>query len=362
MNRHFFTYALSILVGLQVSCKPLQIQEIGSDPNEIQQGPDENPPEQQEVHVHKTQPETVPEPNTDAINRRYAVLSTPWDVYFRASPSILVISSLSPGIKDILKEEQKLIKAVLDSSAGTTSSSEYAELEDRLEELKTVIPKTETSAGYTRTTVRRGSYTYVVGDVAYVRQSNYSYYNSPYYSTFRQTQRSSSPEMTRSVENIAHNATLENIDQRIDALQQSIRNWTRRTSEMNPTGTSGIMRRANEAYLSGLQDYIKEFISIRADLQKIEQQQEAASRNQAQILEEWRMFETTRLPILSDYLENNASALVKPSPDGSFLLPDTSENKLLYVAEIGERTLYFELNTMRNSLHPFLLVDIDPLN
>ncbi len=298
------------------------------------------------------------EAELSSSSKDYVVLNAPWNEYFRSEPEILIVPKVSKGIEELLKQEQELIKSVLNSGGKANTSSEYTALEDRLEELKTIIPQAETSSGYVRRSRRYGNYSYASGGTIYVH--SYRYYDG-HYTVLRERSLSSSPAMTRSVEGIAHNATLEDLDQRIEALQQTQRLWNRKTAEMSTTGTEGIMREANDAYLKGLQEYTNEFLKIRKDLRTVEQKQEAISRNRGQILSQWHEFEENSLPILDGFFQTNASDVIVSTDKNNYNLPDFSQKKLLYACEIGERTLYFDLSSQRSDLHPFVLIDVAPI-
>ncbi len=311
--------------------------------------------------------EPAPEPGTESASEAmhpsdYTVLTAPWNKYFRGTPKILLIDRPSKGILDLLEEEQKLIKAVLDTTGKSTESSEYAALEEQLAELKTLIPSAETASGYVPGSSRAYTYSYVVGGTVYTRTQRY--YDGYYYRAFLEKQKSSSPELVRSVEGIVHNATLEpkDLDQRIEALQRLTSQWNRRTSEMSPTGTSGIIREANEAYLVALRDFIKEVIKLRSQVRQIESQQQIMEQNKASILTEWKGFEDDRLQILNDYLNSNALAVIEAKGENVYSLPVLSKDqRLIYVCTIGARDLYFELSSGRSNQHPFVLVDVSPL-
>ncbi|MGZ0709756.1 hypothetical protein ACWPKO_15610 [Coraliomargarita sp. W4R53] len=291
----------------------------------------------------------------------YILLSEPWKKYFRGTPELLIVKSPSQGILDLLDQEQRLIKTVLDSSGTAAESSDYAELEERLDELKTIIPSAETASGYVPTSSNR-SYTYISGNTVYTRRSS-SYYNGYYYRTLREKQKSSSPELVRSVQSLVHNASLDlkDLDQRIDALQQMISQWNRRTSEMSVGGTSGIMREANQAYLETLRDFTKSFVELRTDVRKAEAEQARIVNGKSKMLQQWETFETNRLPILHDFLKDNAQTTIEPTEDETFSTPDlNADEKCIMVCTIGQRDLYFEVSTHRHKQHPFVLVDVTP--
>lgn len=283
----------------------------------------------------------------------FIVLNQPWDKYFAEPPSILLVDGMSKGIAELLREEQALIKSVLDSGSEAGSSSEYVLLEDKLDQLKSVIPQAETSSGYVRSTARtRYPYTYAGYDYAYS-----SYYRR-YYTVMRQKSASSSPEMIRSVEGIAHNATLEDLDQRIQALQSILSKWRKQTSEMNPNGTTGIVREANEVYLAGLQNYLSDFQEIRRELRQVEAKQDQIVQNRAVILQEWQAFENSRLPVLEEYFNSNAVARVTANAEGMFVMKADDNLDRIYACKIGTRMLYFKLSTNDHTLHPFTMVNV----
>jgi len=307
-----------------------------------------------------TQTEAKVETEDRLPSDHYMLLSEPWKKYFHGTPRLLVVDSISKGIRDLLAQEQSLIKTVLDSSGTAEESSEYAELEERLNELKTIIPAAETASGYVPTQSR--SYSYISGNTVYTR-SGRSYYDNHYYRSFHEKQKSSSPALVRSVQGLVHNATLniQNLDQRIEALQGLISQWSRRTSEMNTSGTSGIMRDANEAYLSALRDFTKNFGHLRTQVKKVEAEQARSSQNKSKILEQWKAFEDNRLSILNDYLQSNAKFTIKPTADSIFPTPALkSGEQLIMVCTIGQRDLYFEVSPDRHKQHPFVLVDVTP--
>jgi len=287
---------------------------------------------------------------------KFLIPSEAWKDYVEGQPSIFVLSEISTGIADMLSEGQGHIKAVLDSSSQLQSKGIHAELKGRIEELKSKIPAPETSSGYVpRSRVVSVSDTHVSGDTVYL---NNHYYDSRTYTVFAAKEKSSSPSLVRSVQAIAHNATLEDIDQRIAALQQIIHTWSIRTKRLSSNGTEGLMRSANEAYLEGLKEFTAEFLSIRKRMEDFEQQQQAVKEDRVEILAAWKKFEDTRIDLLKDYFEKNAIAVVEPEPDGSFILPNPKHFALVYSCEISGRTLFFHLSETPSGQHPFVLVDV----
>jgi hypothetical protein len=313
------------------------------------------------------EPETpaVSTPSAESVqlaNHRYMLLTEPWKKYFRGTPRLLIIDSPTKGIQDLLEQEQSLIKIVLDSSGSAKESSEYVELEERLNELKTMIPDAETASGYVTTRSSR-SYSYISGDTIYTRRGGNSYYDGYHYTTFREKHKSSSPDLVRSVQGLVHNATLEpdDLDQRINALQSLISQWSRRTSVMGANGTSGIMREANEAYLSVLREFTNNFSSLRTEIKKNEANQAQIVQNKSSVLARWSTFETNRLSILDDYFKAHALSTNETDTTGSVSLSALKSGQTYILScTIGQRDLYFEVSPNRHKLHPFILVDVTP--
>lgn len=292
----------------------------------------------------------------ESLNQRsFSLVCGPWKKYLRSAPKIYSISKLPSGIESLLKEEQKLIKAVIETDVDVSQTSDYSALQDRLAELKASIPSAETSTGY----VKRSSYyrrSYATSSSVYI--NSYPTYYS--YTVFREKEKSSSPELVRAVQGIATNATLEDLDQRVDALQYEITKWKRRTSQMSTNGTEGIMRDANEAYITGLEKFTKDFIHLRSEYNKIEQAQEAKKQEKAQILSNWSRFERNNLSMISEYLSESQTEEIELTNQFDCQLHEKQlKNKLLLACEIGPRTLYFELDG-RHAQHPFILADVTP--
>lgn len=332
-------------------------------------------PESEQTVAPVVQPAVAPVPvptpieaevkaSADEDQRSFVILCEPWSQYFRSRPTLYAVASLSSGMRDLLSEEQGLIKQVLDASGDVEQSSDYAALEDQLDELKTMIPSAETASGYVPTTRRTyGSYAYVVGDTYYASNGRYYYYDSYRYRVLREKQASSSPDLVRSVQNLVHNATLElkDLDQRIEALKTLKVQWDRRTSEMSMSGTSGIMREANEAYLTSLADFSREFIRFRSQVREVYDAQISIETNRARILSEWSTFEGKRLGILKSYIESNALARVDLNAGNELTLDVNFMNRELILAcEIGDRVLYFEVSNRKSKLHPFVMVEVTP--
>jgi hypothetical protein len=325
---------------------------LGCNPTTLTEREDTIEPKSEET----IPPEQIltPQPQTSPKELSLTLLHGPWEKYLSAPPKILILKNPTKGIRDLLAEEQSLIKSMLDADASLTETSEHSGLTDRLDELKAAAPSAETSSGYVRSN-RRNRHTYISGNTIYTNSNSY-YYS---YSVFRAKQKSSSPDLVRSVTGIAANASLEDLDQRIDAFQHLISSWSRRTSVMSPNGTSGIMRDANEAYLAGLKGYTQEFIKIQKELRKIEQAQAYKAQNKAGILKDWQTFENTRLSILKDYFNSSALETVQHANNRSYTLNEAQlARPLILACKIGPRVVYFELDERRHPNHPFILADI----
>lgn len=143
----------------------------------------------------------------------YFLLSEPWNKYFRSTPKILVMRKPPEGILRILDQQQALAKQVLDMNAGKKGGSDYAPLEERLSELKRLIPTAETASGQVTVQKRYGSYAYI-GKVS----------TGGSYSISKEKHMSSSPELANSVENIVRNLKLDLADfrLRINSLQKLV--------------------------------------------------------------------------------------------------------------------------------------------
>lgn len=304
----------------------------------------------------------VAEPSTKdpfTVRKDYVVLTEPWKRFFRNAPKVLIVRNPSKGIQALLAEEQSLIKTVLDANAKSGESSQYAELTEKLDELKTIIPSAETASGYVRGNGYR-RYTYVSGGTIYTRTGGY-YYDGYRYGILRAKQKSSSPELVRSVQSLVHNASLDvdDLNQRIQALQKLISQWSRRTSEMSLNGTAGIIRDANEAYLDVLRAFTTDFIELRSEVSEAEAIQVSQQANKSQILSDWKVFEETRLNILKEYLEANAEEAIFGDSEGVYTMPELNRSThTILVCTMGDRDLYFEVGNERDELHPFVFVDI----
>jgi len=129
---------------------------------------------------------------------------------------------------------------------------------------------------------------------------------------------------------------------------------------MSPNGVEGLMREANLAYLEGIQGYTSEVVQLQGRLKSIQALIDAEAAKKEARLAEWRSFETNRLPIIQEYIERHKSLQVEAT-NGNYAIPEdlvTSE-VILLACEIGERTLYFDLNSEAHSKHPFRLVAME---
>ena len=297
-----------------------------------------------------------------AKTRLFTVITDPWSKYFRADPTVIILPKLTKGVEDLLNEQQQKAREILSNTGQLGDRPEYIQLQEELESLKSAVPGAETRSGYGRSSRRyysSPSYSYVSSDggTAYVRSGSSRSY---YYTVFNQVHKSSSPALARSVENIIYNATLEDIDQRIEALRQLHRTWSRKTNLMSPNGVEGVMREANQAYLEGIQGYTSEVAQLQSRLKRVQTLIDAESAKKEARLEEWRSFEANRLPIIQEYIERHQQIQVQPKK-GQYELPITQLEKqvLILACTIGERTLYFDLNPNAYGKHPFRLVAME---
>jgi hypothetical protein len=166
--------------------------------------------------------------------------------------------------------------------------------------------------------------------------------------------------LARSIENIVFNASVDDLDQRISALQQITLTWSRRTNTMSPNGVEGVMRDANLAYLSSLKDYAGEWVRLQKRLKQVESLITAENAKKSARLEEWQAFELNRLPVIADYVERNHHHKAA-ADNATYELPlgEMKQPAVLLACEIGERTLYFNLNHGRHPDHPFRLVSLE---
>ena len=132
---------------------------------------------------------------------------------------------------------------------------------------------------------------------------------------------------------------------------------------MSNNGTAGIMRDANEAYIEGLKSYTLDFIEIRKALNKIKQKQAQITQNKETILQNWKTFESSRLSVLKNYLENNAIDIIDPMNKHNYALNDAQLKKTLILScQIGPRVVYFKLAEHHHPDHPFMLVNLTGAN
>lgn len=347
----------AVLLVALTACEP-EIQEV---PVKETTGPDATDPSAepeaptiQEIGNEKRDTALM------ADRRLFTVITDPWSKYFRAEPTLIVLPKLTQGIAELLSEQQTKAREILSNTGQVADRPEYIQLEEQLESLKSAVPGAETRSGYGRASRRvyTSSHSYVApdGSSAYVRTGDRSHY----YTVFRRVHKSSSPALARSVENVVYNASLEDLDQRIAALRQIHRTWSRKTNVMSPNGVEGLMREANRAYLDGIQGYTGEFVQLQGRLKRMQALVEAKSTEKGASLEAWRSFEANRLPIIHDYIEQQQEFQAAASDD-YFELPATNlENKVILLAcTIGERTLYFDLRPDSHAKHPFRLIAME---
>jgi hypothetical protein len=280
----------------------------------------------------------------------------PWDAYFSEPPVLLKVEAIPGSVKRLLNEQQRLAKLVLDGH-GSTSIMEIAPLEARLAELKTMIPDAETRSGYVPQGYRRVGSVYTSDSFSYARTGSRTLYDYP---VFRLQHKSSSPELVRSVHGIVHNASISDLEQRIAALQQLTSVWSRRNSVMSSTGSSGLMRAANEAYLQELRTLIREFIELQNQRDAALARHAKIQQNHTQNLQQWQTFEANELPVLQRFFERNTvKEILCNDPAHSYTLP-RPDKRHIYVlaATMGPRTLYFPIDLQPANTHPFAMVEL----
>lgn len=135
--------------------------------------------------------------------------------------------------------------------------------------LKSAVPGVET-----RTAHRQKRY-YSSRAKASVSTTSHSQYasirsgGSRYSAVFSQVDKTSSPDLARSVENLVLNVSLVGLQQRIDGLRQLISTWSKRTAVMNTSGLDGAIREPNFAYLSALRKYASDFEGLESRRQDV---------------------------------------------------------------------------------------------
>ena len=344
MNR--FSLTLAIIICLfSAGCQPPEAS-VAEQPsqNPAKEAPlAAVPPEQSASKEEHTALPSEELRETPVETLHFTLLTGPWSKYLSVPPKIYTFDKISSGIETLLTTEQELIQAVLEADVDVAETSAHSALNDRLDELKAAAPSAETSSGYVRSSSSSYRRTYISGNTIYTHSSPY-YYG---YSVFRAKQKSSSPELVRSVSGIAANAslTIKDLDQRINALQHLTSTWSRRTSTMSTNGTAGIMRDANEDYLEGLKNYTSDFIQLRKELRAIKSEQSKKAANKSNIIESWNQFETQNLQVLNKFFHDNQTAIIEPTKGSDYLISkDKLTGTLILVCKIGPRQLYFELN------------------
>ncbi|MGZ0707675.1 hypothetical protein ACWPKO_04990 [Coraliomargarita sp. W4R53] len=288
----------------------------------------------------------------------YALLTDPWSRYFRGTPKLYTVPKLTGSVRSLLSQQQVLAKVILSGSGRVQELPEYLPLIDTLEELKAAVPNAATRMTTSTRTVSSGSRSsaYASDDYSYARNGGGG--SNEYSSVIGRVHRSSSPALARSVENLVGNATLEDLHQRIDALDALIEAWTRKTEVMNAGGIDGAMRAANLEYLSSLETYLKDFQALYSEWTKVEARVDDAAARAKSCLAEWQAFEGDGLVALDRYVQGHTTHVVEVSSFGRYVLP-AYEGLVLMGCQIGERTLYFNLSQVAGDQHPFRLIRVE---
>ncbi len=268
--------------------------------------------------------------------KSYVVLDTPWEKYFCAEPKIMLLPAMPIDLETTLLEEQQHIKAVLDQSAAPGQSSDYAELQERLAILKSKIPSDSISED----------------DTICMRPR--AYYDS--YNLFEKKANSSSPDLVRSVQNIVHNCSLQDIGQQMNALDLLITTWKRRIANMSENGPEGDMRESNIVYINELEKYSTDFRELDGLVRKAQAKQSTRMNSHNDCLAQWKSFESTKLDPLEAHILQHSTTV--SAQNNAYQLPRRYRGHVLYACEIGDRTLYFDLARERQEYHPFVLVDL----
>ncbi|WPJ98190.1 hypothetical protein SH580_10815 [Coraliomargarita algicola] len=288
----------------------------------------------------------------------YVLLTDPWSRYLSGAPKLYTVPKLTGSVRSLLSQEQALAKVILSGSGRVQELPEYRPLIDALEELKTAVPSAATRMTTSTRTVSSGSRSsaYASDDYSYARNGGGG--SDGYSSVIGRVHRSSSPALARSVENIVGNATLQDLHQRIDALDALIESWTRKTEVMVVGGIDGAMRSANLEYLGSLNTYLKDFQRIYAEWTKVKARADDAAAQAEARLVEWQAFEGDGLVTLDRYVQGYATHVVAANSFGRYVLP-AYEGVVLIGCQMGERTLYFNLSQVAGDPHPFRLVIVE---
>lgn len=266
------------------------------------------------------------------------------------------MSALPAGPAELLQRQQALAARVLNLNVSTDNPDTMARLQQRLDDLKTMIPADEVQSGRVERSERMGYW-------SYDSFGNRVWRSGQSYTVLREVARSSSPELTRSVVGVAMNIQLSDLEVRIAALEGTYRTWLSRTNQMSTSQTQGIIRQANLSYLENLSEFIGQLRALKREYDAIQLEASRGQRERNQRVEEWSVFEQRHLPVLHTFLEQGRIQRFIADDSGFFHLPPSQpgEQKIL-ACTIGPRTLFFDANNRQNhplQLLPFGLVGSD---
>lgn len=286
----------------------------------------------------------------ETTSQRYLLDGGVWQDYLSQSPEIWIVSALPAGPAELLQRQQALAARVLNLNVSTDNPATMARLQQRLDDLKAMIPADEVQSGRVERSERgRGTlHRSLSGD-------SWFYRSGQSYTVLREVARSSSPELTRSVVGVAMNIQLSDLEVRIAALEGTHQTWLNRTNQMSASGTQGIIRQANLSYLENLSEFIGQLRALKREYDAIQLEASRGQRERNQRVEEWSVFEQRHLPVLHTFLEQGRIQRFIADDSGFFHLPPSQpgEQKIL-ACTIGPRTLFFDANNRQN--HPLQLL------
>ena len=288
----------------------------------------------------------------------YVFLAGDWEKWLSEKPTILITAEMSPVIKEILTTQQELANVILTADSASSEHPGIIYLSEKLKYLKSQVPGGATAQGKSqhkeRELVASGTYsgtanymsTGSIGGDSYsgVGSINYNTSYKDYIHYFKEVTRSSSPQLVKAVQNVVHNANLDDLQQRIDALKSYLKQWTERTKHMSTLGVSGVMRDANEKYLETLGNFIRDFEKLQSEQASVRKLIQQEKDNRQNLLLQWAEFEKNELQILNKYFENNKLYTIRSEDGESFMLPGLPEDgSIILSCPIGTPVSYTHL-------------------
>ncbi len=284
----------------------------------------------------------------------YRLLIHPWDKWITKEPKILIVNSLNSGAKDLLHKQQKLALELLSDDSKEAKNPKLVELEQELKLLKTEIPTTATATGSKKVS-RNYNRSYIESDGT-VHINRYS----GSYNDWESVTKSSSQSLVKSTTNIVLNASLDDLDQRIESLNKLVATWYSKISNMSRDGTSGAIWEADQAYLTKVKNFTKKLIELKGKKSALDAIQDSKRRDKMAVLKDWSEFEQYELPVLSVYFDKNLKESFESHGDQHYFLPPVAKSDALIIAfEVAHRTLYFDLTNSESNDSPLRLIKLN---